>query len=313
VTATRVVVTTVGPYIRYGEPLVAACTAAGTDYVDLAGEPEFVDLTYVRHHARAEETGARIVHCCGFDAIPSDLGAYYTVTQLPEHVPIRVRGFVRAKGIPSGGTLHSAIIALSRNRETANASAARRQVEPRETDRRARGIKSMLRYEQAVGAWALPLPAIDPQIVLRSAHALQRYGPDFSYGHYARVKRLPVALGIAGGVAALVGLAQFPTTRSWLLARKRPGEGPTTEQREKNWFTTRFIGEGGGRRVITEVAGGDPGYGATSKMLAESALCLAQDDLPVTAGQVTTAVAMGDALIERLKRAGIGFTVLEST
>jgi short subunit dehydrogenase-like uncharacterized protein len=159
----------------------------------------------------------------------------------------------------------------------------------------------------------LPLPTIDPQVVRRSAKALDRYGPDFSYGHYVAIKRLPAAVGLVGGVAGLFALSQLPPTRNLLLGRLQPGEGPTPEQRAKGWFKVRFVGEGGGRRVVTEVAGGDPGYGETSKMLAESALCLAHDDLPTTAGEVTTAVAMGDALTERLRRAGITFTVLESS
>src|SRR4051794_22399108 len=94
--AARVVITTVGPYIKYGEPLVAACTEAGTDYVDLTGEPEFVDRMYLKYHAKAVETGARIVHACGFDSIPHDLGAYFTVQQLPADMPLRVSGYVRA-------------------------------------------------------------------------------------------------------------------------------------------------------------------------------------------------------------------------
>ena len=102
--AARVVITTVGPYIRYGEPLVAACAEAGTDYVDLTGEPEFVDRMYLAHHERATQTGARIVHACGFDSIPHDLGAQFTVEQLPEGVPITVEGYVRAGGTVSGGT-----------------------------------------------------------------------------------------------------------------------------------------------------------------------------------------------------------------
>src|SRR5690348_1019665 len=101
----RVVITTVGPYVEYGEPLVAACAEHGTDYVDLSGEPEFVDNMYVRHDERARETGARIVHCCGFDSIPHDLGAYFTVQQLPEGVPLRVEGFVRIDARFSGGTM----------------------------------------------------------------------------------------------------------------------------------------------------------------------------------------------------------------
>ena len=309
----RVVITTVGPYIKYGEPLVAACAEAGTDYVDLTGEPEFVDRMYVRHHARAAESGARIVHACGFDSIPHDLGAYFTVQQLPEGVPIKLEGFVRAGGVPSGGTFHSAVTAFSRVREMARASSERRRAEPRPDGRRVHATRTTPHYERKVGAWVLPMPTIDPQIIRRSARALDRFGPDFSYGHYLAVKRLPVAVGLAGGVAGLFTLAQIPPARSWLLGRRQPGEGPTPEQREKGWFKVRFVGEGGGRRVVTEVAGGDPGYGETSKMLAEAALCLAHDDLPPSAGQVTTAVAMGDALMERLERAGIEFSVLEST
>jgi len=312
VASTRVVITTLGPYVRYGEPLVAACAEAGTDYVDLTGEPEFVDLMYVRHHARAVETGARIVHACGFDSIPHDLGVYFTVQQLPEDVPIRVEGFVRAGGTFSGGTFHSAVTAFSRARQNVKAALDRRRTEPRLAGRRVHGIRGIPHREDTVDAWVLPLPTIDPQIVLRSARALDRYGPDFTYSHYMAVKRLPVAAGIVGGVAGLFALAQIPPARALLLKIRQPGQGPSAEQREKGWFTVRFVGEGGGRRVITEVAGGDPGYGETAKMLAQSALCLAFDELPPSAGQVTTAVAMGDALVTRLQRSGILFTVLDA-
>jgi short subunit dehydrogenase-like uncharacterized protein len=307
----RVVITTVGPYVKYGEPLVAACAEEGTDYVDLTGEPEFVDLMYVRYHERAVESGARLVHCCGFDSIPHDLGAWFTVQQLPEGVPIKVEGFVRAGGRPSGGTVHSAVTAFSRVRENLSAHRERRRVEPRSDGRRVRGIRGVPRHERVVDAWVLPFPSIDPQVVLRSARALERYGPDFSYGHYLAVKRLPVAAGGVAGAAGLFALAQIPPARNWLLRRVPPGEGPSAEQRAKGWFNVRFVGEGGGRRVVTEVAGGDPGYGDTSKMLAEAALCLAHDDVPEEGGQLTPAAVMNGALIERLERAGIGFTVLE--
>jgi short subunit dehydrogenase-like uncharacterized protein len=120
-----------------------------------------------------------------------------------------------------------------------------------------------------------------------------------------------VAAGAVAGIGTLFALAQVPPLRKALLKRLPAGNGPTPEQREKGWFKVRFVGEGGGQRVVTEVAGGDPGYGETSKMLAESALCLAHDDLPQTAGQVTTAQAMGDPLRARLERAGITFSVLE--
>ncbi len=311
--ASRVVITTVGPYIKYGEPLVVACAEHGTDYVDLTGEPEFVDLMYVRHHQRAVETGARIVHACGFDSIPHDLGVLFAVEQLPEGVPLRVEGFVRAGGRPSGGTFQTAITGFSRVREYAKVARERRRVESRPSDRRVHGVKGAPRHVGDPEGWALPFPSLDPQIVLRSARALERYGPDFSYAHYFVVRRLPVAVGLAGGVASLFLLAQLPPARDWLLGRMTPGQGPSEQQREQAWFKVRFIGEGGGRRVVCEVSGGDPGYSETSKMLAESAMCLAMDELPESAGQVTTAVAMGDALIGRLQRAGIRFEVIESS
>jgi short subunit dehydrogenase-like uncharacterized protein len=157
----------------------------------------------------------------------------------------------------------------------------------------------------------LPLPSIDPQIVVRSARALDHYGPDFCYSHFVAVGNPVVAVALTAGAAGAFALAQLPPTRKLLLRLRSSGDGPTAEQREKAWFRVRFIGEAGRRRVVTEVAGGDPGYAETSKMLAESALCLANDALPEAAGQVTTAVAMGEALRVRLEKAGISFRVLQ--
>ncbi|MFJ4752773.1 saccharopine dehydrogenase family protein [Streptomyces sp. NPDC088763] len=305
----RVVASTVGPYVKYGEDLVAACADTGADYLDLCGEPEFVDLTYVRHDARARETGARLVHACGFDSIPHDLGAYFTVRQLPEGVPLTVDAYVTADAAFSGGTFASALGQFARGRQMAAAARDRARHEPRLMGRRALAPTGVPRFAGEVGAWALPLPTIDPQIVKRSARALERYGPDFRYRHYAAVRRLPVAVGGVAAMGALFTAAQLPPARRWLSDRIKPGEGPGPQKRAKSWFSVRFVGEGGGRRVFTEVSGGDPGYGETAKMFAESALCLAFDELPETAGQVTTAVAMGDALTERLRAAGITFRV----
>ncbi|MET8676647.1 saccharopine dehydrogenase NADP-binding domain-containing protein [Streptomyces sp. NPDC004647] len=309
---TRVVATTVGPYTVHGEPLVAACSEAGTDYADLTGEPEFIDRMYLRYDAQARETGARLVHACGFDSVPHDLGVLYTVGRLPEGVPLRIDGFVRSNATFSGGTFASALTALSRPRATLRAARERQRSEPRPpAGRRVRAPLAPLRRSRAVHAWVLPLPTIDPQMVARSATALDRYGPDFRYRHHAAVKWLPVAVGGVVAVGAVFALAQLPPARRWLSSRRKPSQGPGAERRARSWFTVRFIGEGGGQRVETEVAGGDPGYDETAKMLAESALCLAFDDLPKTAaGQVTPAVAMGESLIARLVEAGITFRVV---
>ncbi len=304
----RVVITTVGPYLTYGEPLVAACAEAGTDYVDLTGEPEFVDRMYVAHHATAQRTGARIVHACGFDSVPHDLGALYTVQQLPSDQPLTVRGVVRASGMVSGGTFHSAMTAMSRARQMKEASAARRRAEQRPEGRSSRSVSGKPHRDPVLGYWLLPLPTIDPVVVARSGAALPAYGPKFRYSHYAGTKTLAFAAGGAVAVTALAGAAQIPPLRNLLLGRLQPGEGPDEAKREKSWFRVEFVGEAeDGTTVRTRVSGGDPGYGETAKMLAESALCLAFDDNPETAGQVTTAQAMGDHLIARLQKAGITF------
>ena len=311
--STKVLITTVGPYINYGEPVVAACAAAGTDYVDLTGEPEFVDLMWLRYNEEAQSSGARLVHSCGFDSIPYDLGVLFTVGQLPEGLPLSITGYGRWGATFSGGTYHSAINIMARLRQGAKVAQERNAKEQRPSGRRVRGVSGRPHHSAEAGGWAAPVPTIDPQIVLRSARALDRYGPDFSYSHYVVTKRLATLAGLGVGAGAVIALAQLPPTRNLLLKLKDPGEGPSPEQRAKSWFRARFVGASDGRRVVTEVSGGDPGYSETSKMLAESALCLAHDDLPECSGQLTTAVAMGQPLIDRLVRAGIEFRVVEST
>ncbi|MGW1101170.1 saccharopine dehydrogenase family protein [Streptomyces sp. NPDC002455] len=305
----HVVASTVGPYVWYGEKLVAACADAGTDYTDLTGEAEFVDRMYLEYDGRARETGARLVHACGFDSVPHDLGVYFSVQQLPEGVPLTIDGFVRTNAVFSGGTFASALTALGRGPQMARAARERRLHEPRLVGRRARAPQGAPHFSPGTGTWALPLPTLDPRVVERSARGLERYGPDFRYRHFASVKHLPVALGGTAATVLLAGAAQIPAARNWLSSRVEPGTGPDERRRKRSWFTVRFIGEGGGRRVCTEVSGGDPGYDETAKMLAEAALALALDDLPATSGQVTTAVAMGDALLERLTAAGLRFRV----
>ncbi len=309
--AAKVVLTTVGPYALYGEPLVAACAAAGTDYVDLTGEPEFVDLMWLRYHQQAQASGARLVHCCGFDSIPYDLGALFTVNHLPEGVPIDLEGFGLMKGTFSGGTYHSAINAMGRLRQSAKIARERRAREQRPAGRQVKGRGGWPHNDPSAGGWVVPAPLIDPQVVLRSARALDRYGPAFSYSHYLVLGGLASLATLLTGVGVGLTMAQFGPTRNVLLRIKSPGEGPDAEQRARSYFRVRFVARSGAKKVITQLSGGDPGYGETSKMLAESALCLAHDQLPDLAGQLTTAVAMGQALIDRLISAGIEFRVLE--
>ena len=308
---TRVVITTVGPYLQYGDALVGACAEAGTDYVDLTGEPEFIDQMYLKHHATALRTGARLVHACGFDSVPHDLGALYTVTQLPSDAAITLRGVVRASAMASGGTLHSALTQMGRARQMRQAYAARRRAEGKPTDgRRSRAVSGKPHRDPVLGYWLLPLPTVDPVVVARSGAALSAYGPDFRYSHYAGTKTIRYAAGGVLGLLALGMAAQVPPVSKRLRGRISAGDGPDPAKRAKSWFTVDFVGEGGGKTVRTRVSGGDPGYGETAMMLAESALCLALDDNPTTAGQVTTAQAMGDNLLARVQAGGLRFETL---
>lgn len=308
--ATRVLISTVGPYTIHGEPVVKACAEAGTDYVDLTGEPEFVDLMYLKYHEVAVESGARLIHACGFDSIPHDLGVQFTVEQLPEEVPLDVRGYVSINGSFSGGTMASALEAMSRMRESKQARRARIEREGPIPGRTVRIIQGRPGKSTDTGRWAIPMPTVDPQIVMDSARRLDRYGPDFRYRHALDAKNLFAAVGMVAGVGTVAALAQFGPSRTWLGSRVAPGSGPSPEKRATSWFKVRFFGEGGGATVVTEVQGGDPGYGETAKMISESALCLAFDELATTSGQQTTASAMGAPLRARLEIAGITFRVL---
>jgi saccharopine dehydrogenase (NAD+, L-glutamate forming) len=308
--STGAVVSTVGPYTVHGEPLVAACAAAGTAYLDLTGEPEFVDRMYLRYHDQAVRTGAKLIHACGFDSVPHDLGAYFTVLQLPADVPISVRGYVQSSAAISGGTLASTLTAFSRARATVAAARERHRVEQRPPDRSARAIGGRPHRVAATGGWALPLPTIDPQIVARSARADDRYGPQFRYSHFLSLPRAWAAASVAGGAAGLFALAQIPPARRAVQRRIPEGTGPSEEKRARSWFRVTFVGDGGGRQVVTRVSGGDPGYDETARMLGEAALCVVHDELPPGAGQLTPVTAMGDALLCRLSRAGMKFEVL---
>lgn len=310
----RAVATTVGPYIHYGEPLVAAAAAAGTDYLDLTGEPEFVDRMLANYDQPARESGARIVNCCGFDSIPHDLGAQFTVEQLPTDQPLTVEGFVRAGGRPSGGTWHSAIHAFSRARGYAAQRRRQHRGSPESNGaRRVRGTPPGVRWESRLQAWVCPFPSIDPQIVKRSARVLTAYGPDFRYGHYVAVRRLPMlAAGVAGVGALFIG-AQVPPVRKALLAMRAPGEGPDEAERARGWFEVHFLGRAAdGQSVHTRVSGGDPGYDETARMLGESLLCLAHDEAAARPGIGTPATVLGLPLRQRLQRAGMGFDVVST-
>jgi short subunit dehydrogenase-like uncharacterized protein len=318
--STRVVVSTVGPYLKYGEPLVAACVNAGTDYLDISGEWEFVDLMYLRYHDAAKQSGARLIHSCGYESIPFDLGALFTVGEIGSQTPIALQGFSQVSGSISGGTFHSAVNAIGRLKQGGLISRQRRSAERHAPDggvtgdRRVRGVRGKAHRQPDAGGWVVPAPTIDPQHVLRSARLDPAYGPDFSYSNLLVTGSLARTAALTIGLAVLSTLAQLEPTRRLVLKLKRPGGGPDPQKRARSFFRVRFVAQldGGSERMVTEVRGGDPGYGETAKMLAESALCLAFDELPDRGGgQWTPALVCGRPLIKRLVRAGIEFSVVE--
>lgn len=307
---TRLLITTVGPYALYGEPLVKACAENGTHYTDLTGEPGFVDDMYVKYHPAAVKSGAKIVHTCGFDSIPHDLGAYFTVLQLPEGAPVSVESRVRASGMISGGTFYSALNGFGHAKQTIDAARARRKLEKAPEGRKVKPLNRPPHRDKKMRMWVAPLPTIDLFVVLRSAMLMDRYGPSFRYGHNYAAKRLLTVVGGTLFVGTVFLLAQIPPLRKLMMKLIPPGTGPSEERRAKSWFRVEFVGEGGGQTVRTAVSGGDAGYTETAKMLAETSLALVLDDVPDRVGQITPVAAAGDALLKRLPAAGIKIEVV---
>jgi len=323
---TRVVCTTVGPYGRYGSALVEACAAEGTDYCDLTGEAPWIRRMIDAHDATAKTTGARIVHCCGFDSIPSDLGVQFLQQEMQRrhgHPASQVSALFQYRGGTSGGTIASMldIFENARDPEVGRALANPYALDPdpdkRGPDRRPDYFGG-ISYDRRVRRFTAPflMAAINTRIVRRSnALAGYPYGEDFRYREVTSLPGSPK--GLVAAVTMTAGLAGFgiAATVPWLrkqLAKRlpKPGEGPNQEQRERGYFLVTLIGErnGSDERVVVKVGDrADPGYGSTCKMLGESALCLAFDNLPKVGGVLTPATAMGPALAERLRKAGFTF------
>lgn len=307
--STRVVLNLAGPYLQLGEPVVKACIEAGTDQVDLTGEPGYVAKLVAAHDEAARQRGVRIVTCCGFDSVPHDLGAMWTARQLPQNEPIVMSGIVQAKGTFSGGTWSSALESIGRPGETG----ARIPLPPGAT-RRVHGRKPRVRRDDELGAWLVPLPTIDPRMVLRSASVVDGYGTDFTYEHLLAVRRTSTLAGLAVGVGGLLAASRVKALRTLLRRLKPSGSGPDEATRARSRFSVTFRARAGEKHLVTRVSGGDPGYTETSKMISQCALSLVEDRerLPARAGILTPAMAFEDLLVKRLTTAGLAFEVLES-
>lgn len=336
----RVVLSTVGPFTLLGEPLVRACVEAGAGYVDITGESPWVRMLIDRYHERARQTGARIVNMCGFDSVPADLGALYAYraarARFPGERVVRIDAYVRMSGDASGGTVASMAEGL-KDRNTLRQIQSPYllnpdgHVPPRAFAAEDRDVM-MCHYAHDVRGWAGPfvMASVNTRVVRRSM-ALMAAAPDVyggraaadapayidhvHYQEYHLMSSLFKMLLLMGGMFLFV-LGMSLSVSRWALRKllPKPGQGPSDARRAASFFRYTHVAKtDAGHSVSAVVAGGDPGYTETAKMVSEAALCLAfdADRLPRTAGVLTPATAMGSALIERLQQAGMTFEVQE--
>ena len=330
---TRVVVSTVGPYALHGEPLVRACVESGTDYCDLTGEIQWIRRMLTRYEQRARETGARIVHCCGFDSIPSDMGVYFLQQQARARFGVpatRVKMRVRAiRGGMSGGTVASLVNVIQEARR--DRQLRRELADPYSLCPEGHGMESRqprIRFagqDADFGAWVAPfiMAPVNTRVVLRSnALSGAAHGEEFQYD-----EALLTGRGVRGAMTAAMtalgtggfAMAAAVSPLRWLLQRfvlPGPGEGPGPEARQKGFYDLRFVGRtADGRELRVQVTGDrDPGYGSTGKMLGQAAACLALDvdREAVPGGFWTPSTIFGDHLLRRLEaHAGLVFKVQE--
>jgi short subunit dehydrogenase-like uncharacterized protein len=308
----KVVITTVGPYQLYGEELIKQCAEQGTDYVDLSGEPSWMHETIAQHSAAAKASGARIVHSCGFDSIPFDLGVYclqqHAITQTGKPITT-VKGRVRAmNGTFSGGTIASLRATMASAR--ANPAIIKVLTNPFALTEGFTGPEQPTgaapQYDEELNSWSAPfvMAAINTKNIHRSNFLMgHQYGEDFRYD-----EMLFTGDGEQGKAAAEYVAKDDSIGKSDL----QPGDGPTKEERENGNYDAIFAGQNcEGELMISSVQGDrDPGYGSTSKMLAEAAICLLENPTLATGGLWTPAAAMGQALIDRLQaHAGLTFQI----
>lgn len=327
---TKVVCTTVGPYALYGSELVRACVQEGTDYCDLAGEVQWIREMIDTYHDAAVEKGAKIVNCCGYDSIPSDLGTLMMQQAMKEKTgeyAEEVKYFAgKSKGTLSGGTIASMLNVAqeAKKKEVRRILGNPYGLSPDKSTHGPDGSdQNGTRFDEDIQGWTGPfvMAAINTRIVRRS-NALMglKYGKNFRYSEVMSFpkgfKGWRMATSLSLGLVSFLALAAIPPTRKLLQATvlPKPGEGPSREIQESGFFNTHLIAKQGERRLYGLVRGErDPGYAGTAIMLAQSALCLAKDrdKLPERAGLLTPASAMGEVLIDRLREAGMTFNVSE--
>lgn len=328
--STDVVASTVGPYALYGSPLVKVCAETGTDYCDLTGEVQWIARMIAEHEQTAKQSGARIVHCCGFDSVPSDLGVHFLQREAQRRFGqpcVRVKLRVRVRGGFSGGTVASLTNVV---KESVTDPSLRKLLanpyaicpDPSAYTASQPNV-SFAEYDADARSWVAPfvMAGINTRVVFRSNALLDSaYGTHFRYDEAMLTgpgfKGRAMAAGVAAGLGLFIGAVVLPPSR-WLLEKfvlPKPGEGPSPEQQLNGFYDYRFFGEtADGQKLRVKVTGDrDPGYGSTGKILGEAAACLAQDVPKAGGGFWTPATLLGDRLVSRLaSHAGLTFEVLD--
>ncbi len=329
----KVIMSTVGPYDLYGEPLIQACAETGTDYCDLTGEAHWIKNMLDKYESTARQSGARIVHCAGFDSIPSDLGVHFlqqTAKKLHgkhcNQVKLRIRNM---RGAASGGTIATALN-IAKKLKT-DPQVKKVMVNPYSLCPEGHGFKTRqkeikLEFDETFNKWTAPffMSVINTRIVHRSnALSNHAYGNDFKYNEGMMTsngfKGKMRARSIYWGLGAFFAGISIKPIRSFLgrFVLPKPGEGPSKEEQQNGFYDFRFVGTTvDGEVVMTKVYGDmDPGYGSTAKIISQTAACMAQDvSDEVPGGFWTPATLMGDTLVERLNRnSGLTFEVLENS
>tara|TARA_A100001015_G_C15044806_1_gene742759 strand:- start:7214 stop:8338 length:1125 start_codon:yes stop_codon:yes gene_type:complete len=292
----KLIISVVGPYSIYGKDLVQSCIDNSCHYLDLTGEPEFVNYIENKYSELALSNNIIIINCCGFESIPPDIGVFYTLKYLKEENAV-INSYLTTKGQISGGTWASFLNSFSSNKSIIKKSS---------------GIKRKTKkifFNKYLKKWALIFPVIDKYIVKKSSKNLNGYGKKFSFNEYILLNNRIQIFTLITSLFLIGLLCKIKFIRKILMNIIPSGSGPDKAQRENHWFNIKLFAKSENKSIITTIKGGDPGYGETAKFISEMGLCIINDyeNLNLKKGVITPAMCAGDLMINRLQKSGITF------
>ena len=291
----KVVISVVGPYALYGKALVESCIDNNCHYLDITGESTFVEYVKENFSVKAKDSKTMIINCCGFESVPTDLGVYYNFIKSKEP-DLDIKCFLSSKGKISGGTWASFLNHFDTNKLRVTKSNRKNKVRP-------------FYFDKNIKRWALIFPDIDRSIIMSSSRYFN-YGENFNFTKYLTFKNLWQVMSLIVPLIAISFLAKFEFTRNWLKSFIPSGTGPSKDERSRHWFNYKIMSKSKSHKYLTEVKGGDPGYGETSKFISELALAIILDynKLNNTKGVISPAECGGKIFLERLINSNIKFS-----